>query len=56
MVKIFGKNATPWEDIWMPVDPTYVATRHATWKARPKQNALLHYYRKMCTSATRLNS
>ena len=28
MVKIFGKDATPWQDIWMPMDPTYVRTRH----------------------------
>ena len=40
MVQLFGRNETPWEDIWMPVNPTYVATRDATWKARPKQRAL----------------
>jgi len=40
MVKIFGKDATPWQDIWMPVDPTYVRTRHETWQVRPKQRRL----------------
>jgi hypothetical protein len=40
MEELFGRNETPWEDIWMALEPTYVATRDATWKARPKQRAL----------------
>ena len=40
MVKIFGKDATPWQDIWMPMDPTYVRTRHETWQVLPKQRRL----------------
>jgi hypothetical protein len=40
MVDLFGANETPWDDIWMPVNPTYAATRDATWKARPKQRQL----------------
>jgi hypothetical protein len=40
MVQLFGRNENPWEDIWIPVNPTYVATRDATWRARPKQRAL----------------
>jgi hypothetical protein len=39
-VELFGPNETPWEDIWIAQLPTYVATRDATWKARPKQRAL----------------
>jgi hypothetical protein len=39
MEQLFGPNETPWKDIWM-TQRDYVATRHATWKARPKQHAL----------------
>jgi hypothetical protein len=40
MEQLFGRNETPWENIWMALEPTYVATRDATWKARPKQRTL----------------
>jgi hypothetical protein len=40
MTDLFGENENPWDDIWMPLSPTYNATRDATWKARPKQRTL----------------
>jgi hypothetical protein len=52
MVKIFGKNATPcWEDIWMPMDPTYTWRRDMRHGKRVRSNAILHYCRKMCVRA-----
>ena len=40
MTDLFGENENPWDDIWMPLSPTYNATRDAKWKVRPMQREL----------------
>jgi hypothetical protein len=52
VAKIFGTNATPWEDIWMPVDPTYVATRLDSCDATCDMESVSEATRS-CTTAER---